>query len=329
METSLQATGIERRVSTAYHPQTDGATERINAEVKKKISRIISDQLDDWAMLLPMAQLALNGMPSSAMGTSPFFLEHGYHLQPIQLRLPIQNKSTESSPTQVAERIAKKLKDTMDWVQVKLNTVQQDMETQANKHRQAAPTYKPDDDVWLKLRKQDNGNNFGRKLRDRNGRYKVLEQVTSHDYKLDIPGKAHNTFHVDLLHPAGMDPLPSQALHDIRPPPVEVDGDLEYEVEKILRRTTKNGQKGYMVKWTGYRRPTFELEEAIEDTVAFQLFLDLEGGDDVRVCTSNSLEAGSSKAQVLAPPITSQRLGLAANTPAQAPCTSTLHKHLA
>ena len=38
----------------------------------------------------------------------------------------------------------------------------------------------------------------------------------------------------------------------IPPPPVKVDGEKEYEVEKILDRQEKRGKIRYLVKWKGY-----------------------------------------------------------------------------
>ena len=76
--------GIERRISTAYHPQTDGATERANAEVKKKLSRVLELAEDGWLDKLPAIQLAINSSPASSTGVAPFFLGHGYCYDIVQ-----------------------------------------------------------------------------------------------------------------------------------------------------------------------------------------------------------------------------------------------------
>ena len=63
----------------AYHPQTDGQTERINQEVEGYIWMYTNYLQDDWADKLIEAEFALNNRQSSATGHSPFFLMYGQH----------------------------------------------------------------------------------------------------------------------------------------------------------------------------------------------------------------------------------------------------------
>ncbi|KAI0992066.1 hypothetical protein K3495_g16120, partial [Podosphaera aphanis] len=80
--------GIKKHLSTAFHPQTDGGTERMNQEVITYLRAYISYAQDDWAKLLPSAMIAINNRDNSKTGFSPFFLTHGYHIDPIQRRAP-------------------------------------------------------------------------------------------------------------------------------------------------------------------------------------------------------------------------------------------------
>ena len=75
--------GITQRLSTAFHPETDGAQERSNQEIEVYLRAFTSYSQDDWASLLPTAQLALNNRPATATGMSPFFMTHGYHQDTI------------------------------------------------------------------------------------------------------------------------------------------------------------------------------------------------------------------------------------------------------
>jgi len=50
--------GIERRLRTAFHPQTDGQTERTNAVLEQYLRAYINYQQDDWCAYLPRAELA-------------------------------------------------------------------------------------------------------------------------------------------------------------------------------------------------------------------------------------------------------------------------------
>ena len=94
------------------------------------------------------------------------------------------------------------------------------------------------------------------------GKYQVVRQVNSHSYQLEVPGKIHPVFHVDLLRHAPNDPLPSQKIGDTQPGPILADGEEVWLVKRILdKRTTKQGRKGFKqarVKWVDYTEPTWE-----------------------------------------------------------------------
>ena len=94
-----QRVGIQQRLSTAFRPQTDGGTERMNQEVLTYLRAYISYAQDNWAKLLPPAMVAINNRISSKTGFSPFFLTHGYHLEPIQRRTILSVYSINSSYT--------------------------------------------------------------------------------------------------------------------------------------------------------------------------------------------------------------------------------------
>ena len=52
--------GIRRNLSTAFHPQTDGQTERVNAILEQYLRTYCNYQQDDWMELLPFAQFSYN-----------------------------------------------------------------------------------------------------------------------------------------------------------------------------------------------------------------------------------------------------------------------------
>jgi len=71
--------GIEQNPLTAYHPQKDGQTERVNQEMEQYLRLYISYQQDDWAKWLPMAEFAHNNRQHLSTGKSPFFVNLGKH----------------------------------------------------------------------------------------------------------------------------------------------------------------------------------------------------------------------------------------------------------
>lgn len=271
---------IERRLSTAYHPETDGSTERANAEVETLLRQMVNHAQNDWVDWLPVVEFAINGKDSSTTGTSPFFLSHGYHVEPLQLSEELQqpSESDASSPLLQADAIVTKIKATTEWVQSAMAEVQQEQERLANRHRSPSPAYKVGDKVWLNL-KNVRTDRPSKKLDDRSAKFTITEVVGPHSYRLDIPGRVHNVFNVDLLRPAGLDPLPSQVQDDYQPPPIQVDGEDRWLIETILdekigrRGRQRRNQKFYLVKWEGYANPTWEPASALRGTESLKVYI--------------------------------------------------------
>ena len=69
--------GIEPRLSTAFHPETDGQTERLNAAMEEYLRGHVNYLQDDWARLLPLTEFAGNNQVSTATGASPFYAVYG------------------------------------------------------------------------------------------------------------------------------------------------------------------------------------------------------------------------------------------------------------
>ena len=67
----------------------------------------------------------------------------------------------------------------------------------------------------------------------------MLEVIFNHSYRLDTPPRIHNVFHISLLKRAADNPFPSQRRGDFRPPVVIVDGEEEWEVERVLRERVR------------------------------------------------------------------------------------------
>jgi len=263
--------GIKRRLSTAYHPETDGQTERTNSTIEAYIRMFCDWAQSNWSFLAPMAQLAINGRDSASTGVSPFFLDHGYHVEPLQLEEEARDIPNASTMRQKGENIVAKLKGALEIAQASLAIAQQRQEEAANRHRNEAPVYRPGDKVWLDLR-NIRTDRLSKKLDARHAKYTVLEKIGSHAYRLNTPAGIHNVFHTMLLRPAADDPFPSQLRDDYQPPAILTEDSEEYHVERItgerMVRRGRASRKQYRVKWTGYARETWTDAELLEDVAA-------------------------------------------------------------
>jgi hypothetical protein len=71
--------GLQPQMSTSFHPQTDGQTERINEMIEVYLWSFINYEMDNWVRLLPIAEFAYNNSVTQATGISPFFTNYGRH----------------------------------------------------------------------------------------------------------------------------------------------------------------------------------------------------------------------------------------------------------
>lgn len=279
--TFCHITGITQRLTTSYHPQSN-ASERANQEIYKYLRVFTCYAQSNWMELLPVAQLALNGRPNSAIGgISPFFLRHGYDIDPLIEPTKKDNEILRHPGKISAERYVQRLKDAQDFAQAAMSSAQQRYESNANRHRRQPEKFNVGDKVWLDL-KNIKTPQLSKKLSWQHAKYTVLAVPDPLTVELDVPGNIHKRFHVELVKRAGTDPFPSQKRDDVQTPPLIDDLDEpEYKVESILRaRTVRRGRGKFrqaLVKWTGWADPIWEPIEYMKDTSALSEFEAIHG----------------------------------------------------
>jgi len=70
---------IDARLLTAFHPQTDGQSERVNAVVEQHLRAYVACLQDNWASYLFLAEFAGNNQVPDTTTLSPFFANCGFH----------------------------------------------------------------------------------------------------------------------------------------------------------------------------------------------------------------------------------------------------------
>lgn len=278
-----RSVGIEQRLSTAFHPETDGSTERMNQEVLAYLRAFVSYAQYDWPSLLPSAMLAINNR-DNILGLSPFFITHGYHAEPIEQASPPTKKL--SFPAKKAQDFVNRLMDAQEYAQAAMAAAQQRMEYSANQKRQPQELYKIGDRVWLNL-KNIQTPQLSKKLSWVNAKYRIIKIISPHVVELDVPSGIWPKFHVNLIKRDPANSLPSQISRDSQPPPlINDDGEEEQIVEKILRAEKRKRGRGFrrevLVKWKHFEEPNWEPRYNLDDTEALDIFESKYGkGDNV------------------------------------------------
>jgi len=234
---------IQQNISTAYHPQIDGASERTNQTLKQYLRMFCGTQQNNWHTWLPLAQYTKNSWPSATTKKAPFDLIMGYTPRVHQ---PI--RSTDI-PT-----LGKRL----DHIKEAREAAQEAQHKAQESWIKDRPQYRPfviGDKVWLEGTNLCLPANITQKLSPRRyGPFKVAAKVSAVTYKIELPEhwKIHNVFHASLLTP--YKETSQHGPNFLEPPPDILEGEPEWEVEKILqtRRFGRNKKKQYLVRWKEY-----------------------------------------------------------------------------
>jgi len=242
-------------MSTAYHPETDGLTERTNGTLQQYLKTCVNNTRDNWDTYLPMAEFALNSAYQESIKNSPFFLTYGE-----QPRLPIDMlaQGVDDSVPAVKE-LLDNLKGALENARGNIVAAQQAQKKHADKHRRSH-MFKSGDIVLLDTRNLKLKGST--KLRNRYiGPFKLLRQIGENNFEIDLPTsfKIHRVFHVSLIKPyhqrEGEEEV--QDAEDIGSEEILNEDTLEFEVEKILEeRKVKDNhgrkQRQFLIKWKNY-----------------------------------------------------------------------------
>lgn len=242
----FEALGTKLNYTTAYHPQTDGQSERVNQCLEMFLRCMVQENPKQWRRWLPLAEFWYNSTYHTALECSPFKALYGH--DPNLGALPALE---EQSP--VAGVIADRASQ-LELLKQHLLTAQNRMKMFADRKR-TERSFQVGEQVLLKLQPYAQTTVVNRpypKLAYKYfGPYKVLERVGQLAYKLELPenSKIHDVFHVSQVKEYRADYTP--VFKDLpHPPPLDT---MATEPEKILeRRMVKKGNTAILqvlVKW--------------------------------------------------------------------------------
>ena len=186
--------GVKWRLSTAFHPQTNGQTKRQNSTMEAYLRVFVNFEQNDWARLLPMAEFAYNNAKNAITSHTLFELNCGYHP-----RMSYEEEVDPRSQSKSADELSAELRELMIICRENLHHAQE-LQKQAHDKGVNPRSYAPGKKVWLNSKYIKTKRK--RKLEAKFfGPFWVFHPIGKQVYKLELPKKwrIHNVFYVSLL----------------------------------------------------------------------------------------------------------------------------------
>ena len=240
---------IKRAMSSAYHPQSDGQTERVNRTLEQMLRPYIQTNEAEWESLLPAMELAYNCTTHTSVGLSPFEVmigENPIRAQDLDL---IEDLEPMCSPP-----MTKVFTQLVDRAVGHILRAKYQQKLYADNTRRPVE-YKVGDEVWVSTKNLpplSACSKFEPRFR---GPFPIIEKIGKVAYKLKLPLtlNCHPVFHVSLLLKDKPREPQMQHAEDEEDDSESGMGRMkDYEVEAILNHRDVRGRREYLIKWRGY-----------------------------------------------------------------------------
>src|ERR1051325_8871525 len=239
-------------MSTAFHPQTDGQTERMNRTLEQMLRIYTNYAQDDWDKLLTIAEFAYNNSVQSSIGYTPFELDCGQAPNTPSNLINLHPTNVEAT-----DNFLNRWDNMMKIAQDNLSLAQQKQQKYADQHRRHSKFDKGQKVLLSSLHINDpiNKDRPKKKLTPKYlGPFEIIEKISPTAYKLQLPRtwKIHPVFHISLLKPYNTDDNEFNREIPEQPEILVEDEELEYEVENILNKKYVRNKPFYLIKWKNY-----------------------------------------------------------------------------
>ena len=290
--------GIDNCMSTAFHPQTDGQTERTNRILEDMLRHFVSPLQDDWDEHLPCAQFAINNSYQESIKTTPLRLNTGRDPQtPLSWRLKDLSSTKEKqrswglhvpSKTPAVDEFIATLQRDLTSAKSTLHAARERQKHYAD--RKTRPLEFQEGDLVmlstqnLRLKVPGTPKLMPKWL----GPLTVLKRISPVAYRVTLPPacRVHDVFHVSLLKPfyprGRVEPKPFSFVEDGREY-FKVERILSHRVRTITtRRASKHRPRQqrqiteYLIKWEGFAddENTWEPEHLLREDTLTELLLE-------------------------------------------------------
>ncbi|MCO5576289.1 hypothetical protein L7F22_030098 [Adiantum nelumboides] len=247
---TFESIGTQLCMSTAFHPQTDGETERVNRILEDMLRMYVNENQSNWNEYLPLVEFAYNSSYHTSIRMTPFEAMYGYNCPtPINF-LNSRNK------VELSHEMLEKMDNELAKIRGNIREAQKRHKLYYDKKHRVVE-YEIGDMVFLKVIPEKFHLILGkdRRLSPRfAGPFKILKRIGSLAYKLELPShvKVHPVFHVSLL--KKYVPNVHHVLQDNSK--LKDDGTLSVEPDLVLDRRVKHLRNRdiveLLVKWQNY-----------------------------------------------------------------------------
>nr|GEU36862.1 putative reverse transcriptase domain-containing protein [Tanacetum cinerariifolium] len=247
-------------MSTAYHPQTDGQSERTIQTLKDMLKACVLDFVGSWDVHLPLVEFSYNNSYHSSVRCAPFEALYGR-----KCRSPILWAEVRDGQL-IGPELVQETTEKISQINDRLKAERNRRKSYADKRRKPIE-FSVCDYVLLKVSSWKCVVRFmkKRKLAPKFvGPFEIIEKVGPVAYMLDLPEEldgVHDTFHVSNLKKCLADPTPQVPLNEI-----QVDAKLTFMkepvdiLEKEIKKLKRSRIAIFKVRWNSKHGPEFTCE---------------------------------------------------------------------
>lgn len=276
--------GVRLCMSTSYHPESDGSSERSNKTIVQMLHYHVERNQKGWKRALPRIRFEIMNTVNSSLGFSGFQLRSSFSPQLIPPLVPAAELTGSDNEFDAHELLTKIQVDVLE-AQDNLLSAKLDQVRSHNRHHRADPGFAVGQRVLLKTKNRKN--EYKRKREHRaakffpryDGPYTVTDVHPQFSaYTLDLPPHLNifPTFHADELKAYSDNDAELFPNHEFpRPGPiVTAEGLEELGVERILDEHKIGGGRRYLVRWKGYgpEFDSWEPSRSMQDCAALDVW---------------------------------------------------------
>jgi len=251
----MKLMNVEQRMSSAFHPESDGQTERVNRTLETMLRHYVNERNDNWSTHLTVAEIAINNCQQSSTKFSPFYLNYGFNPR-FPFLIQSTNKSKELSTVPAAEEIFKTIQQNTQQAISNLKHAQQQQSNYANQHRRD-DQFRVGEQVYVSTANMNITSGVNKLNPKFIGPFPISKVINPVAVKLKLPPhfKIHDSFHVSKIKRAkSTEQFPDRPVLENPPPVIKADNDQEseWEIDKIVNKRRRRNRVEYLVKWKGY-----------------------------------------------------------------------------